>query len=192
MNIIHKASLSRLPLLFLLWSLTAPLSAATLSDLRRDAQLTPQRFARYFADFSYKFHAEVQPAEAFLATQSGDCDDYATLAAEILREKGYTTRLIAVRMRTQAHVVCYVEETKSYLDYNNRSYLVRTVSSGGSIRDIARKVAKSFDAEWTSASEFTFRSGVKRLGNTIPEAGRSVPRPVRLAQSAAPEPPMTF
>ncbi len=193
MNIIHKASVSRLSLLLLLLSFAAPLSAVSLTDLRSDPKLTPQRFAGYFANFRYKFHAEVQPAEAFLATQSGDCDDYATLAAEILREKGYTTRLIAVRMRTQVHVVCYVEETKSFLDYNNRSYLLRMVSSSGSIRDIARKVAKSFDAEWTSASEFTFQDGAKRLGSTILEAGHCSPRPVLLAKSAASEePPMTF
>lgn len=182
----------RLSLLLGLWSFTAPLSAVTLSDLCGDPKLTPQRFAGYFANFRYKFHAEVQPAEAFLAAQSGDCDDYATLAAEILRKRGYTTRLIAVRMRAQVHVVCYVEETKSYLDYSNRPYLLRTVSANGSIRDIARKVAKSFDADWTSASEFSFRNGAKRLGSTILQAGHSARRPVLLAKSAASEPPLSF
>ena len=188
----RPTSVSWLCLLLLFSSLAAPLPAVTLSDLRSDAQLTPQRFAGYFANFRYKFHAEVQLAEAFLATQSGDCDDFATLAAEILREKGYTTRLVAVRMSTQVHVVCYVEETRSFLDYNNRIYLLRTASSSGSIRDIARQVAKSFEAEWTSASEFTFRNGARRLGSTIREADHSAATPVRLARLAASEPPMTF
>ncbi len=141
--------------------------ALTLEDLERDSKLTPSRFARYFADFNYCFHAEVQRPEVFLATQSGDCDDYAILAAQVLHAKGYTTRLISVRMPGLIHVVCYVAETKCYLDFNNRVYLKRTVGSDGSLPDIARKVAKSFDTHWASAAEFTYDHEVKRLVTTV-------------------------
>ncbi|MEK7677860.1 MAG: transglutaminase domain-containing protein [Verrucomicrobiota bacterium] len=170
----------------LLWLFTGCLAGVTLEDLRRDVKLTPRSFARYFADFSYKFHEEIQTPEVFLATQNGDCDDYATLADLILREKGYTTRLMAVRMPGLTHVVCYVAETKCYLDFNNRTYLVRTVSSGGSLQDVARKVAKSFEANWTSASEFTYGNGVKRLVTTITKTQPYMASPVPVTNPPSP------
>ncbi|MEW6156781.1 MAG: transglutaminase domain-containing protein [Verrucomicrobiota bacterium] len=143
------------------------LQAVTLEELRQDPKLTPQKFAKHFDSFRYVYHDEVQTPEAFLLTEAGDCDDYATLADLVLREKGYTTRLVAVRMPGITHVVCYVVEVKAYLDFNNRVYLKRLVSSDGSLKDIARKVAKSFEASWTSASEFTYSEGLKRLVQTI-------------------------
>jgi hypothetical protein len=152
----------------------------TLEELRRDTKLTPQRFAGYFADFDYKFHEEVQSPGVFLSTRSGDCDDYATLAALVLGEKGYRTRLIAVRMPGLTHVVCYVTDTKSYLDYNNRIYLKRTVSSEDSLPAIAKSVAASFSASWTSVSEFTFTNGLKRMVSTVAKTeayAASVPKP---------------
>ncbi|MBI3877447.1 MAG: hypothetical protein HY300_16070, partial [Verrucomicrobia bacterium] len=69
------------------------------------------------------------------------------------------------------HVVCFVSETKNYLDYNNRIYLKRTAPSNGTLPDIAKKVAKSFDASWTSVSEFTYADGVKRLVSTLAKVG---------------------
>ena len=143
------------------------LGATTLDELRRDPYLTPERFARYFTNFRYQFHAEVQQPGVFLATKAGDCDDYAILAADVLKEKGYHPHLIAVRMPGLAHVVCYVEERKSYLDYNNRGYLKRTVRSDGTLPHIAQTVARSFDTCWTSASEFTYANGIKQMGATI-------------------------
>ena len=64
-------------------------------------------------------YAGILPAD-FLAGKAGDCDDFATLAAEVLRGKGYTTRLVVVHMEREVHVVCYVNEIKGYLDYNRR------------------------------------------------------------------------
>jgi hypothetical protein len=145
-------------------------SALTLDDIRKIPNLTPQKFAGLFSDFEFRFRSEVQAPEVFLATESGDCDDYATLAAAVLRERGYTPRLITVRMPRLVHVICYIEETKSYLDYNNRSFFSRTVSCGGTIEEIAKKVAKSSNLPWSSASEFTFEDGVKRLVKTVVEA----------------------
>lgn len=143
----------------------------TLDELRSMPDLTPRKFAALFSNFEFKFRAEVQDPNVFLTTESGDCDDYATLAAEVLRERGYTPRLITVRMPKLVHVVCYIEETKSYLDYNNRSFFLRTVSCGNSIEEIARKVAKASDLPWASASEFTYEEGMKRLVKTVIPGG---------------------
>lgn len=162
--------------LFLCFAFSA--SSLTLEEIRKMPGLTPRKFAALFSDFEFKFRAEVQDPEVFLATQSGDCDDYATLAAAVLRERGYTPRLITVRMPSVVHVVCYIEETKSYLDYNNRSFFMRTVSCGGSIEEIARRVAKSSDLPWHSASEFTFQDGLKRLVKTVVQDGAKAPSQV--------------
>ena len=167
----------------------SPVAAVTMEELRNDTKLTPARFARYFANFKYQFHDEVQDPQTFLTTRTGDCDDYATLAAEVLSARGYKTRLITVRMPSVNHVVCYVEETRCYLDFNNRTYLIRTVSSDGSLTDIARKVAKSFDSKWTSVSEFTFADQIKRLVSYraakgqltgVPQMAQFTPRDIRV------------
>jgi Transglutaminase-like domain len=154
-------------MLLLLCLAAGPVFGITLEQLRRDSRLTPHRFARYFSDFKFEFHPRVQSPQAFLARRAGDCDDYATLAAAVLREKGYTPRLITVRMPGRVHVVCYVAETHSYLDYNNRDRLFATVHSRGTLPDIARKVAKSFDTRWLSASEFVFRHEAKEIVATV-------------------------
>lgn len=144
-------------------------SAISLDDLRRSEDLTPAKFASYFRGFDFQFRKEIQSPEVFLATKSGDCDDYSTLAAEVLREKGYTPRLIAVRMPGITHVICYVEETKSYLDYNQRSGANLLVRCDNSLSAIAESVARSYRLRWSSASEFTFESGLKRLVQTVVE-----------------------
>ena len=132
------------------------LFGVTLKQLESDAKLTPKRFANYFGNFRYEFHPELQPAEVFLKNEAGDCDDYAVLAERILHPKSYTTRLIFISMPGLIpHVVCYVDEEKGYLDYNNRGYWIKIEKSPLSLRAIATKVAKSFSANWTSASEFT-------------------------------------
>ena len=141
--------------------------AVTLSELRKEKNMTPEKFASYFSDFEFKFHTEVQDHETFLATRSGDCDDYATLAADILRRNGYTTRLIAVRMKGETHVVCYVKETNSYLDYNYRKDAKKTIPSTDVITEIASKVARSFERDWIATYQFTFSQGVKRLVQNI-------------------------
>jgi hypothetical protein len=149
-------------------------SAITVSQLRNISKLTPETFASYFADFEFKFHDEVQNHQKFLASKSGDCDDYATLAADILGRNGYTPRLIAVRMKGETHVVCYIKETKSYLDYNCRKDDKKTVSCSESINEIARKVAQSFGRDWIATYQFTFSEGVKRLvQNIVPNPSSS-------------------
>ena len=128
---------------------------------------TPAQFAHKFAGFKFAYHTKVQEPNIFLQTQSGDCDDYATLAADVLRKSGYKPRLFAVRMKGETHVVCYVPETKSYLDYNNRTAENPLVPCDGTVRDIAGKVASSFGRNWLAAYEFSYREKIKWLVNTV-------------------------
>ncbi len=134
-----------------------PLDALTVKELLDDPNLTPKRFANLFENFTYEFINYVQPPDEFLKTRVGDCDDYAVLADFVLKQKGFGTRLIHIRMVGRiAHAVCYVTENKAYLDYNNRRYSFNLERCGPTIREIATKVARSFEANWTSASEFTY------------------------------------
>ncbi|MCD6051395.1 MAG: hypothetical protein K0Q55_2799 [Verrucomicrobia bacterium] len=160
--------------------------AVTLEELLNAEKMTPRKFAGYFKDFEYKFHAEIQPTKVFLETRNGDCDDYALLADMVLRKHGFTTRLISIRMPgLLTHVVCYVVEEKVYLDFNNRVYLSRTEKADPDLREIAQKVARSFEANWTSVSEFTYRDGVKELVQTISKTDAYAGK----GESKAPETP---
>lgn len=143
--------------------------ALTMRQLENVPNLTPEQFAHQFANFEFKFHAEVQDHDVFLRTKSGDCDDFATVAAEVLSEKGYTPRMIAVRMKGETHVICYIEETQSYLDYNTRKDASPLVPCSPDITVIAKKVAESFGRDWVATYEFTYNEGekVKRLVNNI-------------------------
>jgi hypothetical protein len=133
------------------------LEALTVEALLADRTLTPRRFANLFEGFKYEFVNYVQNPNVFLRTKVGDCDDYAILADHVLSHHGYDTRLIHIRMMGRiAHAVCYVTENKAYLDYNNRRYTFNLERSKPDIRSIASKVARSFEANWTSASEFTY------------------------------------
>jgi hypothetical protein len=147
-----------------------PASALTLQELLAEKELTPKKFASRFANFEYEFAADVLPADVFLQRRKGDCDDYAVLADHVLRHHRQTPRLIHVRMVGRvAHAVCYVTESKAYLDYNNRKYFINVERCGPSLRDIATQVAESFKANWTSVSEFTYsyEEDRKRFGVTV-------------------------
>ena len=142
------------------------ISAVTLAELKAEPGLTPERFMRHFADFKFELGREVRPPETFLKNQSGDCDDFATLAADILRARGYTTRLVAVFMPHDVHVVCYVAEANSYLDYNCHQQASPLVKCDGKLAAIAASVAASFRAPWRSVSEFTFHQGARQFVST--------------------------
>jgi hypothetical protein len=146
--------------LFLFSSWTS--RALSLEELRADVQLTPTRFMAYFADFAFELRDRVQTPEEFLASKRGDCDDFATLAATLLGEKGYTARLVLVCTEKGSHVVCYIAEAKGFLDYNNRKTRL-LIPSTGSLGDIAQKVASSFKASWYSVSEFMFKQGARHF-----------------------------
>ncbi len=146
------------------------LDALTLLDLVNEPNLTPKRFAAHFERFEYEFHPEVQPPEVFLASERGDCDDYAILADYVLKKKNFTTRLVRVSLVGRvAHDVCYVIQSRAYLDYNNRKYASTLESSGRRLRQIAEEVADSFHANWTSASEYSYDYATekKTIGQTV-------------------------
>lgn len=155
---------------------TAAADSVTLEELRADIGLTPERFASHFATFEFQLREKVQTPEAFLAAKNGDCDDYATLAADVLRQRGYTPKLVVVFMPKDIHVVCYIPETKSYLDFNARNSDKPAIPSNGGLDEIADEVAKSFGSTWHCVSEFTFQNGVRKVVQVdFPRAKPSAP-----------------
>lgn len=148
-----------------------PSDRFNLSDLENDTTLDPGRFANLFEEFAFEYNPYVQPPESFLRNRSGDCDDYAILADYILTRRLFKTRLIKVELvgTRISHVVCYVQDKKVYLDYNNRIYFRNLERSGARIRQIAEKVAETFGNNWTSATEyiFSYAEGRSRAVRTV-------------------------
>jgi len=135
-----------------------PTSRFTLQELERAPGLKPKEFADLFANFRFEGSPVIRPPEQFLGERRGDCDDYSVLADLVLAKHGYQTRCIQVKFAGDnvGHAVCYVTENKAYLDFNNRRYFVNLERSGQSIRQIAKKIAASFELDWTTAAEFTY------------------------------------
>ena len=94
---------------------------------------------------------------------------YPIVAYQVLSHRDIPSRLIAVRLPgINAYIVCYVTPEAAYLDYNNNTYIVKLVSSGATIREVADKVATAIGQNWTSASEFTVtEEGAKLLFATV-------------------------
>jgi Transglutaminase-like superfamily len=132
----------------------------SLEELKADRNLTPESLMKYVASFRFEPGRAVRSPDEFLSQQCGDCDDFATLAADVLRERGYQTRLVAVFMPGEVHVVCYVAEVSSYLDFNRRKERSPLVKCDGALSAIGASVAQSFHSEWISTSEYTFQKGV--------------------------------
>ena len=141
----------------------------TMDELRAIPNLTPRKFVRQFSEFRYEHTGETQLPGMFLLREAGDASDFALVASMVFAEKGYHPRLISVRMNHLSYVVCYLPETRSFIDFNNRSIFFNTTTSDGSLADVARKVARSFGRDWNLAEEFTFvdesRNTVDRLEN---------------------------
>ncbi len=93
--------------------------------------------------------------------------DYTVLAADVLQTNGYTPRMVLVRMPGDSEDVCVVPEESAVIHVDGRSYLVRLVSSGSAIREVATSLAASLSLDWTSASEFTYSNGVMSLQATV-------------------------
>lgn len=136
----------------------SPTSRFTLQELESAPGLKPKEFADLFANFPFEGSPVIRPPEQFLGERRGDCDDYSVLADLVLAKHGYQTRCIQVKFAGDnvGHAVCYVTENKAYLDFNNRRYFVNLERSGQSIRQIAKKIAASFELDWTTAAEFTY------------------------------------
>lgn len=145
-----------------------------MRELLDNPKLNAKKFASYFSDFRYEFSRAIQTPEVFLTRARGDCDDYAVLADYVLKQRGYTTRLIHIRLAGRvAHAVCYVNEEKAYLDYNNRGVFFTLTRSGPDLREIASKVADSLEVNWTTASEFTYSYDTQRktMITTVSQTG---------------------
>ncbi len=134
-------------------------SGLTLAELQDEPGLTPETLIRHFADFKFELSRDLREPAAFLSRKAGDCDDFATLAADLLRAKGYHPRLVVVFMPKDAHVVCYVAEANGYLDYNRRRLAEPVARCAPELTAIAVSVAESFKCAWRSASEFTIQNG---------------------------------
>jgi hypothetical protein len=94
---------------------------------------------------------------------------YPILANQVLASQSIDSRLIAVRLPgINAYIVCYVTPEAAYLDYNDKTYIVKLESSGPTIREVANKVSTTLAQNWTSASEFTVTDdGAKLLFATV-------------------------
>ena len=128
----------------------------SLQDLEAEPELSPKQFASLFAAFDFESSPVIRPPEQFLGERRGDCDDYAVIADLVLAKRGYRTRCIQVKFAGDniGHAVCYVAENKAYLDFNNRRFFLTLERSGRTIREIAERVAASFELDWTTAAEF--------------------------------------
>lgn len=134
----------------------AAAQGSAVSALAGKADLTPENLIRSFAGFTFELSAQPQAAETFLQRKRGDCDDFASLAGRLLTARGYQTKLVAVMLERQTHVVCYVREAHGYLDFNHRSNAQPIIACDGSLEDIAQKVARDFRSQWQTASEFRY------------------------------------
>mgnify|MGYP001593125825 FL=1 len=162
--------------------------AIRVEHLHRQSNLTPKKFSRLFSEFDWVLFHRVQQPNDFLRSKKGDCDDFACLADEVLIPKGFETRLIHVQLVGMvSHAVCYVTEDRAYLDYNNRSHFFTLTKSGPSLRDIASRVARSLNANWTAAFrlDFSYSEHLKTITakvvrtqdpSTHPPPGKAAPR----------------
>lgn len=171
------------------WALK-PSDRFTLEDLQGSPKLTPGDFADLFAEFEFAYFPRVQAPNSFLRGRVGDCDDYAILADHVLSQKGFKTRIIQVRMvgLTYDHAVCYVDDKRVYLDYNNRKYSFNLQRAKPYLRDIAEEVADSLERNWTAAFEFTYSyvEGRKKTRFVVVKTEDPDRDPDRLARAAKP------
>jgi len=141
----------------------------SLQDLTAEPDLSPKRFASLFAEFDFESSPVIRPPEQFLGERRGDCDDYAVVADLVLAKRGYRTRCIQVKFAGDnvGHAVCYVAENKAYLDFNNRKFFLTLERSGQTIREVAERIAASFELEWTTAAEFVYNYETMRKKLTV-------------------------
>lgn len=161
---------------FVLAALPGEVWGGEWAKLKARQDLTPESLLHSFANFSFELGDRVQEPEIFLERKRGDCDDFARLAADLLAQRGYKTKLVTVMMQAQTHVVCYVQEAHGFLDFNHRADPRPVVPSDGSLEDIALKVSRYFRSNWWMASE------VKYDGSTpvfLDSAFPSSPVPMR-------------
>lgn len=177
---------------FVVAALSGSVWGGEWAKLKARQDLTPESLLHSFADFSFELGDRVQDPETFLERKRGDCDDFARLAASLLTERGYKTKLVTVMMKAQTHVVCYVQEARGFLDFNHRADPQPVVSSDGSLEDIALKVSTYFRSNWWMASEIKYEGATPVfLDSAFPSSPVSVrPEPAKVEVAlSAPLPP---
>ncbi|HEY3860281.1 MAG TPA: transglutaminase domain-containing protein [Verrucomicrobiae bacterium] len=148
-------------------AVVASANAASLNDLLNQKDIKPEAVARAVSDFAFELAPKVQEPDAFLQRKRGDCADFSKLAATVLSQHGYTTKLVVVMMSQQTHVVCYVKEAGGFLDYNHRADAHPVIPSNGSLEDIAGKVAGDFRSQWRLASFFRYHGADTEFLDTV-------------------------
>ena len=83
-----------------------------------------------------------------------------------------------------AHAVCYIREDGAYLDFNNRNVFFTLSRCRLSLHAIASKVADSLEANWTSASFFTYSYETREKRMLLTVAQTDPPDQDRLPDSS--------
>lgn len=66
---------------------------------------------------------EYRSAEETLALGYGDCDDMAVLADDMLKKRGYNSKVISIYTSTEGHTVCvWQDSTGKYNHLSNKTY----------------------------------------------------------------------
>jgi hypothetical protein len=126
--------------------LAPPCVAQELSSAPRPTQ-TPEQIAKWFSS-EFKYQAKnpdmPQTPEETLKLRTGDCDDFAFLAAAILAENGVKSKVIIIKYRgsDMMHAICIYRDDNGTYDFISNQELKHTGE-----HDLTRAVAKFYPAQ---------------------------------------------
>lgn len=83
--------------------------------------------------------------EETISRKSGDCEDLAFLHAEVLRELGYESRVLAFSKGKDGHVFCVFRKNGNYQIIDNLNYFQTTTNS---LEALARFIAANGHGEY--------------------------------------------
>lgn len=94
---------------------------------------TPQALASWLAkNFSYAIESRDvwQSPQETLETKSGDCEDFAILAQDVLNKIGISSQIMVVRFKDSnlAHAICIWKNESGYYEFISNKELIRTTS----------------------------------------------------------------
>lgn len=102
------------------WAQNLPVIPASINTPQAMAGWFEQefRYQRIIPDFR-------QSAEELLKSKSGDCDDFAVLAQEILSGMGIKSQVLIIKFKglADAHAICVFKEGNSYSFISNQHFL---------------------------------------------------------------------
>jgi hypothetical protein len=105
--------------------------------------------------------------------------DYAVLADIELSGQGYKPRLVVVNMAGVGRgYACYVSEAGGIIHYDRTTFGLQLDGTGPTIRQIATTLAKSLNADWTSASEVSYSNGLSQVLATVIKTQPAISDPV--------------